>query len=115
MTARFNARTLELTDFAPFIAFSTIFLAIGINKGMSKIFKHTQYKSDLIEEQLWNEQYLFPVTNGWNTSVVLCCYKPTDFDPLKKLARLFANKVDHKFGCLKKGKALHISQRITNE
>jgi hypothetical protein len=73
---------------------------------------NNQFKSDLIEEKLWNEQYLFPVTKKWNTSVVLCCYERTQFDPLKKLARLFANKVDHQFGCLKKGKARHISQRI---
>jgi hypothetical protein len=73
---------------------------------------NNQFKSDLIEEKLWNEQYLFPVTKKWNTSVVLCCYERTEFDPLKKLARIFANKVDNQFSCLKKGKAYNISQRI---
>ena len=72
----------------------------------------TQYQSDLAEEQLWNEEYLFPVTDNWDTAVVLCFYDWTDFDPAKKLARVFANRIDLQFGSVKKGRAYSISQRI---
>lgn len=71
-----------------------------------------QYQSDLAEEQLWNNEYLFPCTKNWNTAVVLCFFKPVEFDFAKKMAGVFANKVDHMFGTLKKGKAQRIEQRI---
>lgn len=71
-----------------------------------------QPNTDYFEEKLWNEHYLYPATELWNTSVVLCCYTRTDFDPVKKLARIFANKVDKQFGSVKKGKTYDISQRI---
>ncbi len=64
------------------------------------------------EEKLWNEKYLFPITKNWNTAIVLCCYKPLYKEQVKKLAQIFANKVDHKYLKPKKGKAYNINQRF---
>lgn len=64
------------------------------------------------EEKLWNEEWIFPTIRSWKTGIVLCSNQRLEEEVMRKLARVFANKVDKAFGSVKKGKAYDISQRI---
>jgi hypothetical protein len=67
---------------------------------------------DCKEEILWNKSFLLQTTKHWNTAVVLCSYKRLEYWEVKELAKIFANKLDHHFGQVKKGNAYNVSQRL---